>query len=292
MKLAVNYSRPTAALWRSGPVAFDLFKCPAWPDLAAEAHALGPVYVHFPLRVGAGIGDAMDGETEQPADWRKVEELRALTDTPFVNVHLAPQPADCPDIDPCAADPVTAGRVAEKMSHDLAAIVRRFGADRVIAENDPDNGETLRAACLPGVVRQVVEEAGCGLLLDLAHVRISAAALGLSPAEYARLLPIERLREVHVSGVQLVDTRWLDLVRRAAPGNDRLERFAGRLLDHLPMTAADWELVTWAFARIHAAAWPSPRTVTLELGGVGALWEAIGQEAQLEQTIGRLRELA
>ncbi len=73
MQLAVNYSTAAADLVRRVEIRVDCFKCPAWPDLVETAHALLPVNVHFPLLVGAGGGDALDGETGQPADWEKVE---------------------------------------------------------------------------------------------------------------------------------------------------------------------------------------------------------------------------
>ena len=77
MKLAVNYSTATAGLLAGGEVAFDYFKCPAWPDLIATAEALRPVNVHFPLLVGAGHGDAVDGETGELPDWGRFEAILA-----------------------------------------------------------------------------------------------------------------------------------------------------------------------------------------------------------------------
>ena len=49
MLLAVNYSVASADLLYRGIVDFDLFKAPAWLDLAAQARAQHPTYVHFPL---------------------------------------------------------------------------------------------------------------------------------------------------------------------------------------------------------------------------------------------------
>ena len=90
MRFAVHYSRPAADLVDAGAIAPDFFKCPAWPDLIATVQANYPIYVHFPLRVGSGIGDAIDTETHQPAGWKKIETLLTQTDTPFVNLHLEP----------------------------------------------------------------------------------------------------------------------------------------------------------------------------------------------------------
>src|SRR5436309_3352695 len=98
MECAVNYSRAAAELVEAGQIRVDLFKCPAWPDLVAVASRLHPTYVHFPLRAGRGGGDVIDTETGQGTDWSLVETLLLQTDTPFVNVHLAPTVDDHPDI--------------------------------------------------------------------------------------------------------------------------------------------------------------------------------------------------
>ncbi len=147
MLLAVNYSAATADLLRRGEVAFDRFKVPAWPDLAATARVQHPTYVHFPLIVGAGLGDALDGETNALADWARVEGLLRDTDTRYVNVHLAPAPEHAPGIPPTGVGPDDAAAIAERMIRDLRPVIARFGVENVIVENDQFNGgQTLRAA--------------------------------------------------------------------------------------------------------------------------------------------------
>ncbi|MCP5095915.1 MAG: hypothetical protein GY943_10205, partial [Chloroflexi bacterium] len=94
----MNYSDPVANLLRDQQIQIDNFKCPAWPDLVATVQKIHPTYVHFPLRVGAGIGDAIDTETKQLPDWSKVETLLKQTDTPLVNLHLSPTIQDYPNI--------------------------------------------------------------------------------------------------------------------------------------------------------------------------------------------------
>ena len=66
--------------------------------LIDELHTTYPLYVHFPLRVGKGIGDAIDTETQQKPDWDNLAALASQTQTPYFNVHLAPIPEDHPDI--------------------------------------------------------------------------------------------------------------------------------------------------------------------------------------------------
>src|SRR5690349_9413003 len=130
MEFAVNYSPQAAGLLAQGKISVDRFKCPAWLDLIAEVQPQYPVYVHFPLRVGMGVGDAQDTEKRQPPDWGKFEAILKETDTPFVNLHLAPITDDHPDIPSDTSDPAHIERLFEAVIRDVEGVVRRFGAER------------------------------------------------------------------------------------------------------------------------------------------------------------------
>ncbi len=289
MQLAVNYSAAAAELVAGGQIRFDCFKCPAWPDLVTTAQPLLPVYVHFPLLVGAGRGDAMDGETGRPADWAKVAALLACTATPQVNVHLSASPADHPGVPLDTDDPSHVAAVAETLATDLRAVVARFGAERVIAENDqPSLGECLRPAYRSEVITRVIRDAGCGLLLDLAHARLAADSLGMDPRDYVAALPVERVREIHVTGVQRVEGHWIARMQQHRVPAATIERLAGRRFDHLPMTEPDWALFAWAMEQIRADQWAHPRIVTFEYGGVSPLWESMTDADALREQVPRL----
>jgi uncharacterized protein (UPF0276 family) len=292
MQLAANYSVPTADLLRRGIIRLDRFKCPDWPDVIAAAQAIGPVYVHFPFLVGSGIGDAIDSETKQVADWNKVEALMAQAETLFVNVHLASRVEDHPDIPANTNDPAHIERLTGHLIRDVRAVVKHFGAERVIVENDFDGGgEHLPSAYLPECICRVVQETGCGLLLDVAHARIAAHDLGMDARRYIGALPLHRLREIHITGVQRLEGHWLEAIRQARVDADLVQRFAGRLVDHLPMTDEDWKLLAWVMSQIHGGAWGQPWIVTFEYGGVGPLFEAVTRPSALAEQIPRLYTL-
>jgi uncharacterized protein (UPF0276 family) len=291
VKLAVNYSQAAADLLEGGRIAFDMWKCPAWPDLIAAASQRLPVYVHLPLNLGAGIGDAVDGESGRPADWERIEALVAQTRTPLINVHLSPPDDAHPDIPPDSADPAHVERVARDLARDLCAVVARCGADRVIAEN---GGLQFHAALWPDVIRRVIEEAGCDFLLDITHVRLAANSLGMEEWAYLSALPLERTREIHVSGVQMYEGEWVARARRAGVGEAFIRRYAGGLLDHLPMTEEDWALTERALARVCGPGGASPGkvwVVSLEYGGVGPWFESVTDADALADAVPRLAAL-
>lgn len=292
IRVAVHYSRAAAELLAWGRIAADTFKCPAWPDLLPGVLAAHPAYVHFALKAGAGSGDVIDTETGRVADWGRVEALLALTGTPFVNVHLAPTAADQPGLPIDTTDPAHVARVAAGLIRDVRAVVARFGAARIIVENDHDNGGLhLRPAYLPEVIAEVVAATGCGFLLDLAHVCLAAHALGVDPRDYCAALPVAALREVHVSGVQPFGARFVAMLERGGIAPSVMRRYVGKPMDHLPMTEADWAFAAWALDHIRAGRWGQPWVVALEYGGVGPLWAAVTEADVLAAQVPRLRAL-
>ena len=178
------------------------------------------MYVHFPTNAG----------TAETPDVEAIERVARETDTPLLNVHLVARGQDWAGADVDA--PEFAGAVADRLVRDVVAFAERVGPERVIAENLIYTGpgsEYLRAAVEPRVIRRVLEETGCGLLLDLSHARIAARYMGVDWKDYLSQLPLERLRELHVTGLAEVD---------------------GVLVDHEPLTEQDWADVEWAMERI------------------------------------------
>lgn len=292
MQFAVQYSAELARLLRDGRVRVDSLKCPAWPHVIKAAQELRPVYVHFPLKVGRGIGDAIDTETSQPAAWGQVEALLVQTGTPLVNLHLSPSTEDHPGIPVDSANPADVERVTEHLIRDVQAVVRRFGPERVVVENDHDNGgRHLRPALLPQVIRRVVEATGCGFLLDLSHARLAARFLHMDVGEYLAALPCRRIRELHVTGLQHVDAYWTDRLLAAGIDARTVQHYAGRLIDHLPMTDDDWGWLDRALEQVRAGAWSQPWVLTFEYGGVGPLWEAVTDAAVLREQGARFYRL-
>jgi len=293
MQLAANYSAPLAEMVRSGQLGLSRLKCPMIPHVLARAEALLPTYVHFPLVAGSGQGDATVDDTGEAPDWAEIEALLARTGTPHVNLHLTALARRFPRIAADSRGSADAGQVAEVFARDVLPVVRRFGAERVIVENDPPlGGANLACSFLPEAIRQVVEESGCGLLLDLAHVRLAAQHLGLDPREYAAALPLERVREMHVSGIQLFRPEWGERMRAAGVSADRLARLSGRHIDHLPMTDEDWVFLEWAMAEVRSGRCAEPWVVAFEHGGAGSLiWEASTDTTALREQVPRMRVL-
>ncbi|MBA2364669.1 MAG: DUF692 family protein [Chloroflexia bacterium] len=252
MDVAVNYSPQAAALLTAGLLGFDRWKCAPWPELISGARRTSlPHYLHFDLQAGLRTSDKVDLD--------EVSNLAAGSSTPYVNLHLAPLRVDFPGVSiesDESEDSAYCTEVLERTKADIAMVSDRFGLERVIVENLPyrgPDGARLRIGAEAWFMHRVCEEAGCGFLLDVAHARTAAFHLGVGEREYLSSLPVHRLRELHVSGV------------------DRDER--GRLREHMPLSEVDWKLLTWCCEEIRQGRWARPWVVALEYGGIGPLME-------------------
>jgi len=246
MNLALNFSPSAAGLLAEGRIDIDYFKCPDWPDMIAKALRYRPVTVHFSLRAGTGL--------LHKTDWSFIENLVKLTNTPYVNLHLDPKVSDFTtetgSIPANTQDPAHINLVVERLLADVSAAGTHFGAERVIVENVPywgANGNVLRPATDAGVIRRIIEETGCGLLLDISHARITARCQGLEETTYLASLPVENTRELHIHGLHAVPDGWQD---------------------HLPMLAGDWPWVDLAVENVKNGNWGSAWLLAFEYGGV------------------------
>jgi len=247
MQFAINYSPQAAALLQQGAIQIDRFKCPNWDWLIAEAIQIAPVYVHFDLKVG-------DGSIVH-RDWGEIVRQIAMTGTPYLNLHPEVRLSDYG----WHNHRLKAGqteRIIEQVVRDISIAVHRVGAERVILENVPyrghfvrkPNDRTFRATSEPDIFRRVVQATGANFLLDLSHAALTAETLGTTTEAYVQSLPLERLRELHITGIGIVN---------------RQKR------DHLAMTDADWLRFHWFLDEIRQGKASPPWVVAFEYGGVG-----------------------
>jgi uncharacterized protein (UPF0276 family) len=247
INLAINYSPQAAQLMAECRIEFDYFKCPDWPGMISEAQKLKPVAVHFTLIAGNGSLSSID--------WNPIQALLEATSTPYINLHLGVETKNYPFIPADSMDPHVIQPLVDRMLQDVTAAVNRFGSERVIIENVPyrgSGGEFLCTCVEPGIFNQIVEETGCGLLLDISHARITAQAMNMDEKAYMQSLPVHRMKELHFTGVHDVD---------------------GRLQDHLPILPQDWLVFDWVLEKIQQGEWPSPWLVAYEYGGLGKWFE-------------------
>jgi len=136
------------------------------------------------------------------------------------------------------------------------ALARAIPVPLLLENLDYCPGGAYEHVCEPAFISAVIETSDAGLLLDLAHARVSAAALDLPIERYLAALPLHRVRQLHVSGPRLRD---------------------GVLADaHEPLLDVDYELLAAVLGMLR------PDAVTLEYSK---------REDALCEQLARLREL-
>lgn len=291
MEFAVNYSPTLANLVRAGQVQIDRFKCPAWPGMLAEASQILPVYIHFPLSIGSGIGCPMNDEKHEPVNLDWLAEMQAQYATPHINTHLITPGEVFPENDSRDHSAAVLRKIVDYALRDLEPLIKRFGAEKVLVENVINERGWMDLCVMPETLSRLLEESGCGFLFDLSHGRLAAANLNLEPRQFISAMPLERMGEMHITGTRVLEGDLLELVRSVGDPYAMIQSMTGRKIDHLPMEADDWVELEWAAGQIKIGAWREPWVASFEYGGVGAFWEQLtSQEIYLEQVprMGRL----
>ena len=236
MKFAVNYSTPLRDLITQGAVKVDLLKCPEWDGIVNAAKLCSPVYIHFEISVGA--------HNIQKLNFALIERFLRTTHTPHLNIHLSNQPALEAD------NPENRKKLLKNWKDDIAYLRDQLPGVKIIAENLPWHEflPQLRIAANPDLISDVIEECDLGLLLDLSHAQISAQSFGIDFTDYINRLPLQRLAELHITGIR---------------------DYASFPTDHFELQPHDWSVVEWAAEQIKSSAWRRPEIVAFEYGGIG-----------------------
>ncbi len=246
IQLACNHSAPLLRFLRQGTVDVDWIKISRYDTVEEDlsvARALRPCLIHV-------LGSAgRRPELWEGYDWATLQRWLTVAGSPHIALHLETRTEDWdgPVQVRCQDRAQTRAMLAR-----LVAAVRRAQAKvsvPVLIENIPYHvvRGALRVVAQPEAVWQVMEETGADLLLDTSHLRCTAHNLGVDVYAYARALPLDRVREIHLSGPRL-------------HGDILIDR-------HHALEAEDYALLEWLLARTR------PAIVTLEYGGTGEQFE-------------------
>lgn len=162
-------------------------------------HYLGRIRRDYPLSIhGVGLSIGSDG----PLDGAHLQRLKAVVDRydpEMVSEHLAWSMhggAFFNDLLPLPYTPEAAERVSEHIDQVQETLGRRIlleNPSTYVGFDDSTMSET-------GFLAEVAKRTGCGLLLDVNNVYVSAVNHGWSPLAYIGDFPLEYVAEVHLGG--------------------------------------------------------------------------------------------
>ena len=142
----------------------------------------------------------------------------------------------------------------------LAAGVGRYQdaiGRRILIENPANYLPFVSEMDEPDFLNEVAERSGCGLLLDLNNVYLSARNCGIDPERYVEALAGDRIGEIHVAGFEADENLGEALL---------IDTHAA------PVSEAVWDLLDFTLARL------GPRPVLLERDGKLPPFEVLMEE--------------
>jgi uncharacterized protein (UPF0276 family) len=191
--------------------------------------------------------------------------------TPWIGEHLAfisADPLGGSEVDEAPPTSLTytvcpqlSEQTVQRVAENLAALEARFPVP-LLLENPPQYFE-VPGSTMPMIefIGEVFARSRAGLLLDLTHFQITSINMGFDAAEAIVRLPLDRVVEIHISGLTVQSGVAWDDHASAAP--DAVLALLGRVLERT-----------------------RPRAITFEYN-----WSTSVPDAVLIRQIARVREL-
>ncbi|MDD9980801.1 MAG: DUF692 domain-containing protein [Gammaproteobacteria bacterium] len=203
-----------------------------------------------------GVGGSIGGP--DPPDPRHLAAVRRLVDEfapVLVSEHAVWSSADgvwFADLLPLPRTSDALRQLVEGVDRYQEAIGRR-----ILIENPTNYLAFTSEMDEPEFLNEVAVRTGCGLLLDVNNVYLSARNCGIDPEWYIRSLPPDRIEEIHVAGFEADENLGESLL---------IDTHAA------PVSEAVWTLLDFALARL------GPRLVLLERDGKLPPFEMLMEE--------------
>ena len=244
IRIAVNYSDHLMKLMEQRPNL--VVKVSDWDSTPKVEEVLrrfpkAEFLVHSTLAMASGTTVDHSGRI-----WNELKALVPMTRTPYLSAHIA---YNCEvDYSPegkwIFGRRLTEDEQIENMRRNVGILRDAFGLEVALENQTNCYGGAfvphfVQGCTAPEFMIRALEATGCPMLLDLAHVRVNAAFLGMSVEEYLAPLPIETVREIHLSGCRVVKDNLL---------SD----------EHVEMEEVDYDLLRRTLSCCH------PYAVTLE----------------------------
>lgn len=179
-------------------------------DTGILAERLSDIRARYELSMH-GVGMSL-GSSDAPDQQHlaKVKRLVERSAPCLISEHLAWSSVDgqhANDLLPLVFDEATLAHLVRNID-----IVQQALGRQILVENISSYGR-FQASTMPEweFVRAVVEQADCGLLLDINNVHVNAVNHGFDAHTYLQAMPWQRVAEIHLAGYEewqhlLIDT--------------------------------------------------------------------------------------
>lgn len=176
-------------------------------------------------------------------NWNQIKDKVEFCNSKFIGLHCGTYQSDWD------GQEVTFEMVKERMGSILRVWKENLDID-ILIENVPytsyyetNSPKIIKHSVSPKLINELCTEYEVGLLLDIAHAKVTASGLGISTEDYLTALPLERVKEIHAVGTRKTESGLRD--------------------NHLEMDEYDYKILEFVLKITN------PEIVTLEYGGFG-----------------------
>ena len=255
-KLTVNHSPALEELLRAGDAPVDGIEVGPWMD-PERIRALHADLPDLPIQFHAG--GMLVRNRGRAGLLERFAEYHACTQSAWVSLHIELLPNWVFRLGTrlnLYLPPPPIERARSTFLHEMQDAREMVHLPFLLENMSSLNREKYAFATDPALIGELITSTDAGLLFDIAHARLAASYRGMAVEEYINALPLERVRQVHVSGPRTKN---------------------GALYDaHESMQDEDYALLEWVLGRC------TPEVVTLEYHR---------QREPLREQLHRLREM-
>jgi len=121
--------------------------------------------------------------------------------------------------------------IKERIHSNLNLIKQEFEGDIALENLNYFPTSAYDFVCDPEFINEIIIDNNVYLLLDIAHAVISAHNLDIEIMQYFKLLPLGRVREIHLSHPGIINRQWRDLHEK--PGKEEYQ-ILDSIIQYLP----------------------------------------------------------
>ena len=213
----------------------------------------------FPISVhGVGLSIGSEGDLD-PDHLNRLKHLVDWLNPASFSEHLAWSTHDSHFLNDLLPLPYTATTLAKVASH-ISQVQDTLGRQMLLENPSSYLAFAESTYSEPDFLREIVARTGCGLLLDVNNVFVSATNLKTSPQAYIDAFPVEAVGEIHLGGHD----------------EDEDETGAPLLIDSHGKAVVDpvWALLDYTLART------GPKPLLIEWDNDVPDWTTLADEAK------------